>query len=72
VPFWDNVEKYSRDGQAACLWRMRIACRIPKATHAHSEYVILPEFPLQQWLHQRVLMLRHMYIACVVKCLRFT
>ena len=34
-------------------WRMRIACWIPKATNAHSEYVILISFPLQQWLHKR-------------------
>ena len=24
-------------------------------------------FPLQQWLHERALMLRYMYIACIVK-----
>jgi hypothetical protein len=27
------------------LWRMRIACWIPKATKTHSEYVILSAFP---------------------------
>jgi len=25
-------------------WRMRISCRIPKATNAHSVYVILIDF----------------------------
>jgi hypothetical protein len=35
------------------IWRMRIAGWIPKATIAHSEYVILIAFPLQQWLYKR-------------------
>jgi len=30
------------------IWRMLIACWIPKATDTHSEYVILITFPLQQ------------------------
>ena len=30
------------------VWGMRIACRIPKATNTHSEYVTLFAFPLQQ------------------------
>jgi len=34
------------------IWRMRIACWIPKATDTHSEYVIFIAFPLQQWLHK--------------------
>jgi hypothetical protein len=47
-------------------WRMRIAWWIHKATHTHSEYVILIAFPLQQWLHERAAMLRYKYIACIV------
>ena len=35
------------------IWRMRIACWIPKATNTHSEYVIRIVFPLQQWLYER-------------------
>ena len=35
------------------LWRMRIACWIPKAIDTHSEYVILIDFPLQQWIRER-------------------
>ena len=34
------------------MWRMLIACCIPKATNTHSQYVILPVFPLQQWLNE--------------------
>jgi len=46
---------------------MRIACWIPKATNTHSEYVILIAFPQQQWLYERVSMLRHTYIAaCLI------
>jgi len=32
---------------------MRIACRIPKATDTHSEYLLLIAFPLQKWLQER-------------------
>jgi len=41
------------------IWRTRVACRIPKATNTHTEYVILIAFPLQQWLHERASLLRH-------------
>jgi hypothetical protein len=43
------------------IWRMRIACWMTKATNTHSEYEILIAFPLQQWLHSRVSMLRFTY-----------
>jgi len=36
------------------IWRMRIACWIPKAIDTHSEYVILIAFPMQ-WLHEHCL-----------------
>jgi len=48
------------------IWSMRFACWIPKATDTHSDYVILTTFPLQQWLHERALVLRYMYIACII------
>jgi len=35
------------------IWRIRIACWIPKAADTHLEYVILIAFPLQQWLYER-------------------
>jgi hypothetical protein len=34
------------------IWRMRIAFLIPKATHVHSQYIILVAFLLQQWLQE--------------------
>ena len=49
------------------IWRMRIACWMPKAknTQTHNN-VILIAFPLQQWLHERASTLRFTYIACLV------
>ena len=46
-------------------WRMRIESWLPKATKTHSEHVIIIAFPLQQWLNERVSMLRYTYIACL-------
>ena len=45
------------------IWRMRIACWISKSTNTQSQYVILTDFPLQQWLYESASMLRCMYIA---------
>jgi len=38
---------------------MRISRCIPKATNTHSDYVIITAFPLQQWLKERVSLLRY-------------
>ena len=48
------------------IWRIRIACWIPKATNTHSEYVTLIAFPLQQWLLERSLLLPSTSIAWLV------
>ena len=48
------------------IWRMRVACCIPKATNAYSGGVILIAVPLQQWLHESVLMVRYTYVVCPV------
>jgi hypothetical protein len=58
---WDNVEKYGRVGQATddnIMRRVRTACWITKVTDTHSECVMLIAFPRQQWLRERVSMLR--------------
>jgi len=47
------------------IWRMHIACSLPKATNTHSQYAVLTAFPLQQWLHEHASMLRYTYIAFV-------
>jgi hypothetical protein len=64
---WDNVEKYRTARQAIMtIWRMRSACWTPKATNTQSEYVILIDFPLQQWLHECASLLGYTYIASLV------
>jgi len=42
---WKNIVEPGRP--QVPIWCMQIACGIPKATHTHSEYVILIDFPLQ-------------------------
>jgi len=61
---WKNVVE--RGWPQLIIWRMRIACWIPKATNAHTDSVILIAFPLQQWLHSSASILRYTYIACLV------
>jgi len=46
---------------------MCTACWIPKATHAHLQYVISIAFPPPQWLHKRAPVLRYTYIARLVR-----
>jgi len=41
------------------IWRMRVACWIPKTTDTHSKCVMLIAFPLQKWLQEGALMLRY-------------
>ena len=43
------------------IWRMRIACWIPKATHTHTHThnMELGAFALQQWLHEGASVLRN-------------
>jgi len=50
------------------IWRMRIACWLPKATntHTHTDCVILITFPLPQWLQERAAVLRCTYIASLI------
>jgi len=43
---WKNTVQ--RDRSQMTVWQMRIACWIPNATNAHSQYLILIAFPLQQ------------------------
>jgi len=50
----------------ATIWRASIACLVLKATNSLPEYVILTDFPPQQWLGERSWMLRYTYIACLV------
>jgi len=45
---------------------MRFACWIPQAANTLSEYVILIDFPLQQWLHEFASMLHYTYTVSLV------
>ena len=49
------------------IWRMCIACWVPKATNIYSKYVIFISSPVQHWLHERSSMLCYTYIACLVQ-----
>ena len=48
------------------IWRMRVACWVPVSTDRSSEYVILTDFPIQQWLNERTSLSRYTYIASVL------
>jgi hypothetical protein len=63
---WKNIVE--PDSSQTTIWRMRIACWIPKATNTHSWYVILTAFPLQQWLHERTSMLRYTTMSILFVC----
>ena len=72
ITFFNNRESYEimrkntaePDRPQMIIWRMRIACWVPKATNIHSECVLVIAFRLQQWLHEGSSMLRYTYIAC--------
>ena len=49
------------------IWHMRFACCIPKAKDTHSEYAIGIAFLQQQWLRERVSLLRYTHIAIIFK-----
>jgi len=57
---WENIVEHDRPQMT--IWRMRIACWIPKATKTNSECVITIAFPLQKSLHERASILR--YAGC--------
>jgi hypothetical protein len=61
---WEN--NVQPDTPQMTIWRMRIACWISEATDTHSGYVILIDFPLQQWLHESTTMLRYKSIVFLV------
>ena len=70
----DNVEEYGTTRQGTdsnIIRRMRIGCLVTTAVTRHTQYVILIAFPLQQWLYERVSLLRYTYIAGLVWCLLF-
>ena len=61
---WNNTAERCR--LQMTIWCMCISYWIPKATHSHSQYVILIAFPLQQWLHERASILQVHYLSCSI------
>jgi hypothetical protein len=47
---WKNVVERGRTQLA--IWRMRVACWVPKATDTFSEYVIIIVSRLEQWVRE--------------------
>jgi len=67
---WKNTVEPDRPQMT--IWRMRIACWIPKATNPYSQYVILIAFLPQRLLNERPSTLHFTYFACLVMaCLYF-
>jgi len=59
---WKNIVETGRPQMA--IWRMHITWRIHKATNTHSEYVMLIDCSLQQWLLECVSVLT-LYVHCL-------
>jgi len=49
------------------IWFMRIECWTHEATNTNTDCVILIGFAQQQWLHERVSLLRHKHMACAAE-----
>ena len=64
---WKNVVQPDRP--QTTIWRMRVACWIPKATNILSQFVILIAFPQHQWLHTKVLQWNVIRTAHCLSCL---
>jgi hypothetical protein len=52
--------------------RINTASWVTKATVTRSEYVIIIDFLLQQWLGQRVSLFRYAYIDSLVTITKFS
>jgi hypothetical protein len=59
---WKNIPDL--DWPRMTIWRMRIACWIPKATNTQSECEIPIVLPQQQRLQKQTLVLR-LYVHCL-------
>jgi len=60
---WKNI--VDRDESQMTIWRIRIACWIPKAKNTHSGFVILIGSALQQWLQERASILLYSALSCL-------
>ena len=64
MTMWKNVTERSKPQMT--IWYMRILCWLPRAKITHSGCAILIVFPFQQWLHERVSMLRYAFFVLFV------
>jgi hypothetical protein len=62
---WKNVVQ--QDRSLMTVWRMRFAYSITKATVTRLRYVILIDFPLQQWWHECTSVLRFTTLPVLVE-----
>jgi len=61
---WKNTVETGRPEMT--IRHMSFACWTPQAINTLSEYVIIIDFPLQQWLHERASMFLYTYNVCLV------
>ena len=59
---WKNIVERGRPQMT--IWRMRIACCVPKATHTNSQYVILNSFLLKE-----IVAIRRLNVTVYLYCL---
>ena len=64
---WKNTVQSDNSTDNNIIRRMRFACWVTKTTYTHAEYVILIDFPRQQWLRERASMLRYTYTAALLQ-----
>jgi hypothetical protein len=62
---WDNVEKYSRAGQATDDNMAHVHCLLDTKDYRHTLWIC--NTPLQQWLHERACLLCYTCITCLLK-----
>jgi len=61
---WKNIAQWGMPQMIKLC--MGISCWIPKATNAHTRYIILSASLLQKWFHKRASILRYTYISYIV------
>jgi uncharacterized MnhB-related membrane protein len=61
-----NISAYIILHYIVTILHLLLACWKPKATNTQSECIILTDFTLQQWLHERAAMLHYTSIAYLV------
>jgi len=61
VPLMRGYGEILYSSSQMTIWRMRIACSVPRATNKHPGCVIFTAFRLQQRLNQLASVLRYTY-----------